>query len=182
MREDMDAEDSPQDHSPRLVEAFDWRAPETLITFGAVALGLGVVAAALVHIVVVRILDLDPTAVWWAEKWLAVILISLLFLPIVLALYDLTKIAANRRQAAVSAIAALGKISGFKHFTMSFVLTGLVSLPVFGLGYTPFGEPLQAKEAVFIEVGAILMGTAFGQMLVPRFLMRWGRIKAPRKS
>ncbi|MDH3595377.1 MAG: hypothetical protein OEU09_08980 [Rhodospirillales bacterium] len=178
----MDAEDSPLDNDVLLVEAFDWRAPETLITFGAVALGLGVIAAALVHIVVLRILDLDPAAVSSGEEMLAVILISLLLIPFVLVLYDLTKTTATRRQAATASIPALGKISGFKQFVLSFVLTCLVALPVFGLEYTAFGEPLHDMNAIFIEIGAFGMGAGFGQMLVPRFLLRWGQIKAPVKS
>ncbi len=169
-----------EEHSHRLVEVVDWWAPQTLSTFGAVALGLGVVAAALVHIVVLRILDLDLAAISWGEEMSAVFLIGLLFLPFVMPLYDLTKTPETRRKAVAASVAAVAKTSGFKQFAMGFVQIILVWLPVYALRYTAFAVPLEGT--VFIHVGAAMMGAAFGQMLMPRFLLRWGRLKAPGPS
>jgi len=182
MSDSREDEDLLEEYCPRLVEVVDWWESKTLATFGAVALGLGVMAAALVHVVVVRILDLDKSTISWGEQMSAVFLIGLLFLPFVMPLYDLTKTPDTRRQAAADSVAAVAKISGFKQSAVSFVMIILVWLPVYALRYTPYGGALEGTDAAFIKVGAALMGAAFGQMLLPRFLLRWGGIKPPRRS
>lgn len=182
MRDGIDDEDLLDEYHSRLIEVVDWWAPRTLATFGAVALGIGIVAAALMHIVVVRILALNPPTVSWGEVALAVLLISLLILPVVFVLNDLTKSPDFEHRSAVALVAANTKVSGLKKFAVNFTLTILVWLPMLALRYTDFGVPPEGIQAVFLYVGAAMTGAAFGQMLLPRFLLRWGGPKTPAPS